>query len=426
MGRNTTRFFDQATVEIAAGDGGDGMVHFHREKFVPKGGPDGGDGGHGGSVYFVTDPHLNTLLPFQQKRRFIAQHGQRGGSSNKSGKYGKDLIVKVPVGTVVRNIETGKIIADLAELGEKVLVAKGGQGGRGNQHFANSRRKTPYIAEKGDPGVSFEAELELKLVADVGIVGVPNAGKSTFLSVVSAAKPKIANYPFTTLVPNLGVADLGSYQTMVLADIPGLIEGAHQGVGLGFEFLRHVQRTRVLIHMLDGWSADPLLDFNKIMTELALFDEDLADKPQVVVLNKIDMPDVAEKIPALEAAFKEQGYTLMTISAIAHQGIREVLFKAHDLLKDAPDPIKFEPTPTYSPVEAPDWFEVEEEEPGIFRVRGERVERAARMTYWEHGDAVRYFQRILEAIGVHKALRTAGIENGDTVVIDDYELEWIE
>ncbi len=426
MGRNNTRFFDIATIQIAAGDGGNGMVHFHREKFVPKGGPDGGDGGHGGSVYFVTDPHLNTLLPFQHRRRYSAPSGMHGGSNNKTGKTGKDVDIKVPVGTIVRNVETGKIIADLAELGDRVLIARGGQGGRGNQHFANSRRKTPYIAEKGEPGEAFEAELELKLVADVGIVGVPNAGKSTFLSVVSAAKPKIANYPFTTLVPNLGVADLGNYKTMVLADIPGLIEGAHQGIGLGFEFLRHVQRTRVLIHVLDGWSADPLLDFNQIMTELALFDEDLADKPQVVVLNKTDMPEVAEMAPDLEAAIRKMGYDFMTMSAIAQKGIREVLFKANELLKDAPDPIKFEPAPVYSPVEAPDWFEVEEEEPGIFRVRGDRVERAARMTYWEHGDAVRYFQRILEAIGVHKELRKAGIQNGDTVVIDEYELEWIE
>jgi GTP-binding protein len=420
------RFFDTADIFIASGNGGNGMVHFRREKFVPRGGPDGGDGGNGGSVYLVVDPHLNTLEKFRFTHRFQAEHAKHGGPVKRSGKSGEDLLIGVPAGTVIYDSETNEALGDLTESGQKLLVAKGGQGGRGNQHFANSRRQVPFIGEKGEPGQSRQLRLELKIIADVGIVGMPNAGKSTFLSVVTAAKPKIANYPFTTLVPNLGVAQLEGYHTLVLADIPGLIEGAHLGAGLGFEFLRHIQRTRVLIHLLDGTNENPLLDYSQIQSELALFDENLAEKPQVVVVNKLDMPETQARYPELRAIFAQRGIELHSMSAIAQLGVREVLYKASALLKDAPPAPVVEITPVYRAVADPGYFEVTQEEPHVFRIRGEKVERAARQTYWEFDDAVRRFQRILETLGVQTALRAAGVQPGDTIRIGENELEWQE
>lgn len=419
------KFFDHATITVKAGDGGDGIVHFRREKYVPLGGPDGGDGGHGGDVYLVVETRLNTLIAFQRRREFKAEPGKKGGGSNKTGKSGDDLIVAVPPGTVVRDPATGELIGDLTQPGQKFLVARGGRGGKGSARFATSSNQAPRMAEKGVPTDPRQLYLELRLIADVGIVGVPNAGKSTLLTAVSAAQPKIADYPFTTLTPNLGVARLDDDTALVLADIPGLIEGAHAGAGLGFDFLRHIQRTRVLIHLLDGLSPDPLADFSQINTELALFDENLARKPQIVALNKMDMPDVKEKWPAIKKDIEARGYPITSISAIAGTGTRDLLYRAAQMLATAPAPAIAEEVPVYRPHFGEDEFTIARERDG-WRVSGARIERAAKMTYWEYDEAVARFQRIVEAIGVKDALRAAGVKPGDTVRIGEYELEWQE
>jgi GTP-binding protein len=418
--------FDQATIIVRSGDGGDGAVHFRREKHIPRGGPDGGDGGRGGDVILKVDPRLNTLLHFATRRTYAAENGGRGGKSNVRGKSADPLIVPVAPGTVARLAETGELLGDLVEPGQMLVVARGGRGGRGNARFANSRNQTPHVGERGAPGEELTLSLELKLIADVGIVGVPNAGKSTFLASVTAAKPKIAPYPFTTLQPNLGVAllDERSSETLVLADIPGLIEGAHRGVGLGFDFLRHVQRTRVLIHLLDGLSADPLADFSQINTELALFDEALSEKPQIVALNKMDLPEVQARWPAIEKELKRRGYESVSISAVARTGVRDLLFRAaHKLAEALPAPVLDE-VPVYRPAFADDEFTVTRDPDGAYRVSGKKIERAARMTYWEYDEAVQRFQRILEALGVRQGLEVAGVQAGDTVRIGEYELEW--
>lgn len=416
--------FDQTTIDVQSGDGGDGAVHFRREKFVARGGPDGGDGGRGGDVILRVEPTLNTLRHFARKRRFVAAQGGKGQARDMRGKNGAPLFVPVPPGTVVRLADTGELLGDLTEPGQTLVVARGGRGGRGNARFVHAGNQTPHIGERGAPGEAFTLHLELKLIADVGIVGVPNAGKSTFLASVTAARPKIAPYPFTTLQPNLGVADLGNFQTLVLADIPGLIEGAHRGVGLGFDFLRHIQRTRVLIHLLDGLSADPLADFSQINAEMAFFDERLAEKPQVVALNKADLPEVQARWPEVQAALQAKGHTALLISAATGQGAREVLFAAARALATAPAPVISEELPTYRAETGPE-FTITREAEGVYRVRGARIERAAHMTYWEYDEAVLRFQRILEALGVRKALAQAGVQEGNTVIIgDDYELEW--
>ena len=323
-------------LSIHSGRGGDGAVHFHREKFVPRGGPDGGDGGRGGDIIFEVTTHLNTLSTFRHVTRFVAQDGGRGSKNNMSGKSAPDVIIKVPPGTLIYDAVSGELVGDLTEDGQRLTVAKGGRGGRGNQHYATSRRQAPQIAEKGVPAQERELKLELKLIADVGIVGVPNAGKSSLLAAVSNAKPKIADYPFTTLEPNLGVAELDEHTSLVLADIPGLIEGAHDGSGLGFDFLRHIQRTRVIIHLLDGLAEDPLADFSQINAEMALFDPQLKRKPQVVAVNKIDLPDVKERWPKLKASLTKKGYKPMAISAVTGENVRELLWEASRQLAEAP------------------------------------------------------------------------------------------
>lgn len=418
--------FDQTTIHVRSGDGGDGAVHFRREKFVARGGPDGGDGGRGGDVILQVDAKMNTLAVFARRRKFVAENGERGGPKDMRGANAKPLIVKVAPGTVVRNADTGELLGDLVEGDQTLVVARGGRGGRGNARFVSSRNQVPHIGERGAPGEEFNLALELRLIADVGIVGVPNAGKSTFLSSVTAAKPKIAPYPFTTLQPNLGVAllDERSGQTLVLADIPGLIEGAHKGVGLGFDFLRHVQRTRVLIHLLDGLSEDPIADFSQINSELALFDDALAEKPQIVALNKLDLPDVQAKWPAVKKALKKKGYEAFAISAAAQTNVRELLGRAAQLLAEAPPVPALEEMPVYRAAFAEDDFTVTRESDGAYRVSGKKIERAARMTYWEYDQAVLRFQKILEVLGVRKGLEQAGIKEGDTVRIGEYELEW--
>lgn len=420
-------FTDQVEIYVRSGKGGDGMVHFHREKFVPRGGPDGGDGGKGGDVIFEVKTTLNTLGSFHPKQKFKAEDGARGGPSQMSGKYGKDLVVPVPPGTVIFDADTGELIGDLTEDGQRLMVCKGGRGGRGNQHFATSRNQAPRTAEKGEPYEEKRLRLELKLIADIGLIGVPNAGKSTLLTALTNAKPKIAPYPFTTLEPNLGVAEIDTGTTAVLADIPGLIEGASQGAGLGHDFLRHVQRTRVLIHLLDGLSEDPIADYSQINAELSLFDPNLAKKPQVVALNKIDQPEVQERLADLQKKFRRKKVEFMTISALARTNTRDLLIKAYQTLQEAPMPeIAEMPVPVYKPKEDPRAFEIIREGANEWRITGAAIERAAKMTYWEHDGSVRRFQKVLDTLGIKDALRKAGVQDGDTVSIDEFELEWQE
>jgi GTPase len=417
-------FIDEAEIYIRSGKGGDGMVHFHREKYVPRGGPDGGDGGHGGHVYLEVVPTLNTLNSFRHQSKYIAKEGEKGGPSNMSGKSAPDLIIPVPPGTIVYDAASGELLGDLVEAGQRLLVAKGGRGGKGNQHYANSRNQAPRMAEKGVPSEEKTLKLELKLLADIGIVGVPNAGKSSLLAAVTNAKPKIANYPFTTLEPNLGVAELNMDTSLILADIPGLIEGAHMGVGLGDTFLRHVQRTRVLIHLLDGMSEDPLLDYAQINSELALFDPHLATKPQIIAVSKMDLPDVQERWPELQRQLAQRGIQdPIEISSATHLNLEKLLWRASEVKKTAPEPEVAESLPVYRPADDPRDFTVERTAEG-WRVTGKALERAAQMTFWEHEGSVRRFQRLMETLGVEKALREAGIEEGDSVEIGDYELEW--
>lgn len=417
--------FDEAKIYIRSGDGGEGLVSFRREKYVPRGGPSGGDGGRGGSVIMRVNPKMNTLNIFRRRVHFKAPAGGRGGSSNKNGRDGKDVYIDVPPGTVVRDAETDQVLSDLVHKDQQIVLAKGGRGGRGNARFATASNQAPRIAEKGEPGFERWVKLELKLIADVGIVGVPNAGKSTLLSVVSNAKPKIANYPFTTLEPNLGVVVYDD-QDIVFADIPGLVEGAHMGVGLGHSFLRHVQRTRLLIHVLDGASDNVLADYSQIQTELALYDENLADRPQIVVFNKIDLPDAPDRYEALQSLLAEQGVEMMAISAMTRHNIQPLIQQAFAMLAELPDAMATTPEEdirVYELEEDDVVFEIVREDGG-YRVTGHRIERAAAMTQWDYEQAVMRFQNILETLGITRALEEAGVQVGDTVYIGDHELEW--
>lgn len=416
---------DEAEIFVKSGKGGDGSVHFHREKYVPRGGPDGGDGGRGGDVIFRVTEHLNTLAAFRHRTQYIANDGVKGGPNNMSGRSAEDLVVLVPPGTLIYNAATGGVIADLIEDGQFVTICKGGRGGRGNQHFATSRNQAPRTGEKGEPGEILNLKLELKLIADVGIIGIPNAGKSSLLAAVTNAKPKIGDYPFTTLEPNLGVAELDDETSLVLADIPGLIEGAHHGAGLGDSFLRHIQRTRVLIHLLDGLSMEPLADFTQINSEMALFDPNLSKKPQLVVLNKIDLPEVQERWKSVSRELKKRGYQAMAVSALDREELTPMLWKVVELLQKAPDLPAVEEFPVYKPGKDEKAFEIQKISEG-YRVSGAAIERAAEMTYWEHDGSVRRFQKLMERLGVDQALRKAGIQEGDTVFIRDYELEWTD
>ena len=424
-------YFDEVEIEVTGGKGGDGVIQFRREKYVPRGGPDGGDGGHGGSIILEVDQHKNTLSEFRHKKQFKAQDGTRGKGKNMTGASGDDLVIKVPPGTLVFDESDGSLMGDLIDQGQQLQVCKGGRGGRGNTRFKTSKNKAPRIAEKGEPPEEKKLRLELKLIADIGIIGVPNAGKSTMLSVVSNAKPKIAPYPFTTLQPNLGVAELDNDTQLILADIPGLIEGAHRGEGLGHDFLRHIQRTRVLIHLLDGLSEEPIIDFAQINSELALFDPALGDKPQIIVLNKMDLPDVEKKWPQVKSQLLEKGYQdVFSISAIAQQGIMPVLYRAAQLLKETPvyeykTEVDEDELPVYRFEKDPQNYVILKTDRG-WRITGEAIERAAAMTYWEHFQSIRRFHRILEAMGVDEALKEAGVVKGDIVFIGDHELEWEE
>ncbi len=417
------QFIDEAEIDVAAGAGGDGIVAWRREKYVPKGGPAGGDGGHGGSVYLEATPELSTLVEFRFRRSFSAEAGKVGGPSKKSGKSGADLTIAVPVGTLVyrRSGEVEIPLADLAELGAKLMVAKGGRGGLGNQHFATSVRQAPRFAERGEPGEHAHLRLELRLLADCGIIGVPNAGKSTLLSVVSSARPKIADYPFTTLEPQLGVVRVSDEESFVMVDVPGLIEGAHEGAGLGDLFLKHVERTRVLLHVLDG--AKPLdeilADKATIERELAAWNPRLSEKPALVVLNKLDLPNARECLPELQQRFGG----LRAISAATHEGVRALVLDTWRAIESAPLPEVAAPQPVRIELRDPDAFTIERRG-DEFVITSERIERLAAMTNFDSDEGMARFERALGKMGVEKRLAELGAEAGDTVVIGPYEFTY--
>jgi GTPase len=420
-------FYDRAKIYIRSGDGGDGMIGFRREKHVPLGGPSGGDGGNGGDIIFTVSRHFNSLIRFHRQVHYRADHAKHGNTKRRTGATGSSLEIQVPPGTVIRNAETNKLLADLTEEGQTVTILNGGRGGRGNIHFSNSVNQAPRIAERGQPGEELWVTLELKLIADVGVVGVPNAGKSTLLSVVSDARPKIANYPFTTLQPNLGVVQLDDFETMVLADIPGLIEGAAAGVGLGHDFLRHVERTRVLIHLLDGAGKEPLEDWAMINQELALYDIALEKRPQLVVLNKMDLPDAVAWEPLIQEEIIKAGYAFCSISAATGQGVREMLYKVKQILDESPEPqTRHSGEQVVVKLPEPDEFTIEREADGGWRIHGKHIERVASMTYFEFDSTLVRFQHILESMGITKAMEEAGVQVGDMVYIGEHGLEWGE
>ena len=422
-------FYDQAHIIVQAGDGGDGSASFRREAHVPRGGPDGGDGGRGGHIYLQADPHLNTLLPFREKTRFKAERGGNGGSSRKHGRDGRDLTIRVPPGTVARaTIEDETYEVDLAAPGMRLLVARGGKGGLGNVHFATSTHQVPRIAELGQPGEGHEVDLELKLLADVGLVGFPNAGKSTLLSIMSAARPKIGSYPFTTLQPNLGVVGVGDY-SFVAADIPGLIEGAHRGIGLGFDFLRHVERTRLLVHVVDAAGVDgrdPLADYHQINEELRRYQPELAQRPQIVALNKADLPEAQANLERLRAAIKLPLADVFVISAATRAGVDQLTQELAARLAAMPaaDRTPRDELLTWPVPEVDErLFSIEPEGLG-WRVRGKKIERLISMTNFAQPEALMRIQRVLQASGISDALLAAGVQEGDPVYIEKAELIW--
>jgi len=420
---------DYVKIYIKAGDGGDGGLAFRREKFVPLGGPSGGDGGRGGSVYLIGDSALSTLADFKYKHHYKAARGQNGLNKNMNGAYGEDMYLKVPAGTVVKD-EKGNFIADIAHSGQELLVAKGGRGGRGNVHFATRKDKAPSYAEKGEPGQEITLVLELKLIADVGLVGLPNAGKSTILSRISAARPKIADYPFTTLEPNLGMVRLDDESSFVVADLPGLIEGAASGIGLGHRFLRHAERNRILVHVLDMSDfADrsPVESFRLINEELSLYKEDFLRRPMVIAANKADMPGFEENLALLK---KELGdsYQIFPISALTGQGLQPLLWKIKELLDITPIEPYMPPAETVrnTVVRAEAPFVISRDDEGIWQVGGSRVEKLVRMTDLNNDDAVLRMQRIFVKMGLEEALVEAGVVPGDTVSIAGSEFEYTE
>ena len=418
-------FFDTAQITIKAGDGGDGAVAFRREKFVPFGGPSGGDGGHGGNVIAWVDPTVNTLVYFRHHRQFKAGDGVNGRTKNQTGKDGEDVRIAVPPGTIVRDAQSGEVLADLSDPKTELVLARGGTPGKGNARFATSTNQAPRMATNGSPGEEHILDLELKLIADVGLVGLPNAGKSTLLAATTAATPKIADYPFTTLVPNLGVVDLDRETSFVMADIPGLIEGANLGKGLGHEFLRHIERTRVLIHLLDGAQPDPLHAFKIINDELAAFGHGLAEKPQIVAVNKIDLPEAQARWPQIQKTLKEQGIDATTISAAAHTGTRELLYRAAQMLRELPipQPVVVEALPVIR-AEGPG-FAITRAPDASWHVTGRQVELLAMRHRFDSEETLLAFHKAITKLGVIDALREAGVQEGDTVWIGaDYELEW--
>ncbi|CAH9132934.1 unnamed protein product [Cuscuta epithymum] len=434
------RCFDRAKIYVKAGNGGNGVVAFRREKFVPLGGPAGGDGGRGGNVYVEVDGSMNSLLPFRQRVHFRAGRGGHGQGRKQFGAKGEDVVVKVPPGTVVRDAgngeEQGNVLLELLHPGQKALLLPGGRGGRGNASFKTGTNKVPRIAENGEEGQDMWLELELKLVADVGIIGAPNAGKSTFLSVISAAQPTIANYPFTTLLPNLGVVSFDYDSTMVVADLPGLLEGAHRGFGLGHEFLRHSERCSVLVHVVDGSSQQPEYEFDAVRLELEMFSPELAQKPCVVVYNKMDLPEASENWQSFRDSVKSRGIEPFSMSAVKKEGTHEVICAAYELVlrrktadieeAEGPENLNYVADLLKKQKNAPiSEFEISHD--GAFNtwhVVGSGLQRFVQMTNWSYIDSERRFQHVLEACGVNKSLIKLGVKEGDTVVVGDMEMVW--
>lgn len=423
-------FVDKAKIKIKAGDGGDGAVSFHREKYVAAGGPDGGDGGRGGDVVFQVDDNFSTLIDFRYKRKYVAERGQNGSSRNCTGKSAEPLIIKVPRGTVIRDAETGRIMADMSSDEPKVL-AKGGAGGKGNVHFATSTRQIPRFAKPGFMGEEFEVTLELKLLADVGLVGYPNVGKSTLISVVSAAKPKIANYHFTTLTPVLGVVRTDEEKSFVMADIPGLIEGAGDGVGLGHEFLRHVERCRLIVHVVDVSGIEgrnPCEDFEVINAELAKFNAELAERPQIVVANKSDMAS-PEQIESFRQYVIDKGLPFFCISAVTTKGTSELVMKISEILDTLPPIKEYEPDPVPQAeldemAGAGKKFEITVED-GVYYVEAQWLQPIMRTVDPDDYSSLQYFQRVLVNSGIIAELEKMGVQEGDTVNIEGFEFDFV-
>ena len=422
-------FIDSVKIFLKAGNGGNGIVSWHREKYIVKGGPDGGRGGNGGSIIFVGDSGLTTLLDFHYKRKITAPNGQNGMKCNMYGAKGEDVYVKVPLGTIVTNLDTGKVIADITKHNQEVVIAKGGRGGRGNSFFANARHTSPDFCEKGEPGVEFNCGLELKVLADVGLVGFPSVGKSTLISVISAAKPKIADYHFTTLNPNLGVVGVPDGRSFIVADLPGLIEGAHLGLGLGIQFLKHIERTRVIVHVVDMSSSegrDPVDDYKKINLELESYNPDLLKRPQIIVANKMDLPGAEEN---LEEFKKQLNVEVIPISAFTKDNLNELIYKVADKL----DEVKLIPEEIIE-TEVVEYKFKEEEEPftlvlcddGVYNVVGPMIKKLFDKTDFNNDPSIRRFAKQIRDLGVDAALREKGVQNGDTVRILDYEFEFYD
>ncbi|MDD2498230.1 MAG: GTPase ObgE [Desulfitobacteriaceae bacterium] len=423
-------FFDRAKVYVKGGDGGNGIVAFRREKYVPEGGPAGGDGGNGGDIVFFADEGLRTLIDFKYKQHYRATRGQHGQGKGMHGKSGEDLVLKIPVGTVIKDSETDQVLADFTEHGQTVIVARGGRGGRGNTRFASAKNRIPTLAENGEPGEEKWIHLELKLLADVGLLGFPNAGKSTIISKVSAARPKIADYPFTTLAPNLGVVRIDEESSFVLADIPGLIEGAHKGAGLGHHFLRHLERTKVLIHVLDmSEQADrsPWNDFVTINNELKEYREDLAGRPQIVAANKMDLPGTQEQLEELKRNIGDE-YEVYPISAATGEGLKKLINQVYEMVcaceKALPEPP--EPEIKHVRVVPKEKYQIHEKEKGLFVVSGEEIKRLVAMTDFNNEAAVKRMQKIFKNLGLDQALREKGAKAGDVIQIEKWEFDFSE
>lgn len=424
-------FADRATIIIKSGKGGDGHVSFRREKYVPDGGPDGGDGGKGGDIIFEVDDGLNTLTDYRHRRKFAAQPGEEGGKRNCHGKNGADLVLKVPAGTVIKDAESGKVIADMSGDNRRQIILFGGRGGLGNQHFATSTMQAPKYAQPGGEAIELEVKLELKVIADVGLVGFPNVGKSTLLSRVTNAQPKIANYHFTTLQPNLGVVDLDGAKGFVIADIPGLIEGASEGVGLGLEFLRHIERTKVIIHVVDAAGTegrDPIADIKAIHKELAAYDEGILKKPQVIAANKMDAVygDENDIIQALRAEFEKDGIQIFPISAVSGKGLRELLYHVNHLLETCSrEPViyeqEFDPALRFFKDEP---YTITRADDAAFVVEGPKIDKMLGYTNIESEKGFLFFQKFMREQGILKELEKRGIEDGDTVRIYGHEFDY--
>ncbi len=423
-------FIDVAEIYVKAGDGGPGKVSFLRAKYIPNGGPNGGDGGNGGSVLFEVDPGLRTLVDFRYKRKYVADQGGKGDQKNMSGRNANDLVVKVPLGTVIRDKETGFVLADMSQEGQSEKVARGGKGGWGNQHFATPTRQIPNFAHPGTPGTSRTVVLELKTLADVGLVGFPNAGKSTLISSVSAAKPKIASYPFTTLTPVLGIVSVGPGESFAMADIPGIIEGAHEGVGLGHAFLRHIERTRLLIHMVDVAETDgrdAFEDFETINRELALHDASLADRKQIVAANKADAVSDPEKMAQFVQAIENKGYEVFVISAATGEGVQTLMHRTVQLLKTLPAITLYEPASAEEFLAAKVYQEpfTVRNENGVFVVEGPWVDRIIGSVNLSDRESLQYFQRVMKTSGVIEALEAKGACEGTTVRVGSIEFDFV-